>query len=148
MDWLTGAYPWIKTAHIVFVIAWMAGMLYLPRLFAYHADAAAGSGQAKTFEAMERRLLRGIMNPAMIGTFVFGGLLLATPGIADWAAGWIWVKLAAVALLTALHHVLAAWRKAFAQGRNTRPARFYKWVNEAPALLMVVIVAMVVAKPF
>lgn len=148
MDWLTPAYPWIKSAHIAFVIAWMAGLLYLPRLFAYHAEAEAGSDKARTFEIMERRLLRGIMNPAMVGTYVFGGFLLATPGVVDWGMAWIWVKLAAVAVLTVLHHLFAAWRKAFAAGRNRRPGRFYKWVNEGPALLMLVIIPMVVAKPF
>jgi putative membrane protein len=85
MDWLAGAYPWVKSFHVISVISWMAGMLYLPRLFVYHAVAVPGSEQAETFLVMERRLLRAIMNPAMIGTWLFGGLLLVTPGIVDWA---------------------------------------------------------------
>ncbi|MGH6991356.1 MAG: protoporphyrinogen oxidase HemJ [Stellaceae bacterium] len=148
MSWLAAAYPWIKTAHIVSVIAWMAGLFYLPRLFVYHADAAPGSDKAETFKVMERRLLRGIMNPAMVGTLVFGILLAATPGIVDWSMGWIYVKLAGVAGLLAFHHLLARWRKEFAEDRNPRRARFYRFINEVPTLLLILIVAMVVAKPF
>lgn len=134
--------------HVMSVIAWMAGLLYLPRLFVYHADAPAGSAQSETFKVMERRLLRGIMNPAMIATYVFGILLAVTPGIVDWSSGWIYVKLAMVAGLTLVHHGCIVWRKAFAQDRNTRPARFYRVMNEVPALMMVIIVAMVIVKPF
>ena len=124
------------------------GLLYLPRLFVYHCDAAPGSQMSETFKVMERRLLRAIMNPAMIGAYLFGGLLLATPGIVDWGAGWIWVKLAAIAALTFLHHLYALWRKDFAADRNARSQRVYRVANEMPALLLVVIVLMVVAKPF
>jgi putative membrane protein len=148
MNWLAAAYPWIKSAHIVGVVAWLAGLLYLPRLFVYHADAAPGSDLAETFKLMERRLLRGIMNPAMIATLVFGALLAATPGLVDWSMGWIWVKLAGVAGLSLLHHRFARWRKEFAADKNTRPARFYRLVNEIPMLILIVIVIMVVAKPF
>jgi putative membrane protein len=97
---------------------------------------------------MERRLLRGIMNPAMIATLVFGALLAATPGLVDWSMGWIWVKLTGVAGLSLLHHLYARWRKDFAADKNTRPARFYRLVNEVPTLILIVIVVMVVAKPF
>lgn len=148
MSWLAAAYPWIKTAHIVSVIAWMAGLFYLPRLFVYHADAAPGSDKSETFKIMERRLLRGIMNPAMIATLVFGAVLAATPGLVVWSMGWIWVKLLGVAGLSLYHYLLARWRKDFAADRNTRRARFYRLANEIPTLIVIVIVAMVVAKPF
>jgi len=148
MSWLAAAYPWIKALHIVSVVAWMAGLLYLPRLFVYHAAAAKGSEQSETFKTMERRLLRGIMNPAMIAVYVFGILLLLTPGIVEWSRGWIWAKLALVAALTAYHHLLGRWRKEFAEDRNPRPQRFYRAVNEVPTLLLIAIVVLVVVKPF
>ncbi len=147
-DFLLSAYPWIKSLHVISVIAWMAGLLYLPRLFVYHADAAPGSEASETFKVMERKLLRAIMNPAMVAAFVFGGLLLATPGVVDWGAGWIWVKLAAVAAMTVAHHVYARWRKDFAADANTRAARTYRMVNEVPAVLIVIIVVMIIARPF
>lgn len=141
----------IKSLHIVSVIAWMAAMLYLPRLYAYHAEAPKNSDRSEIFKIMERRLLRGIMNPAMILTWVFG-ILLAWPYRAeagvDYGKAWIYVKLAAVLGLTVLHHVYARWRKVFAADANTRPARYYKWWNEAPIVLAIVIVFMVVGKPF
>jgi len=148
MSWLAAAYPWIKALHIVSVVAWMAGLLYLPRLFVYHAVAPKGSEQSETFKTMERRLLRGIMNPAMIAVYVFGILLLLTPGIVEWSRGWIWAKLALVAALTAYHHLLGRWRKEFAEDRNPRPQRFYRAVNEVPTLLLIAIVVLVVVKPF
>ncbi|HEX4112490.1 MAG TPA: protoporphyrinogen oxidase HemJ [Stellaceae bacterium] len=148
MSWLADAYPWIKSAHIVSVVAWLAGLLYLPRLFVYHAEAAPGSDQSETFKLMERRLLRGIMNPAMIATLIFGALLAATPGLVDWSMGWIWVKLTGVAGLSLLHHLYARWRKDFAADKNTRPAKFYRLANEIPMVILIVIVVMVVAKPF
>lgn len=147
-DFLVSAYPWIKSLHVISVIAWMAGLLYLPRLFVYHADATPGSEASETFKVMERKLLRAIMNPAMIAAFVFGGLLLATPGVVDWGAAWIWIKLAAVAALAVAHHVYARWRKDFAADANTRPARTYRMFNEVPAVLMVIIVVMIVVRPF
>jgi protoporphyrinogen IX oxidase len=147
-DWLAAAYPWIKALHIVSVIAWMAGLLYLPRLFVYHAAEPAGSAASETFKIMERRLLRGIMDPAMIAVFVFGALLLLTPGVVDWAQGWIYAKLTLVAGLAALHHAMGRWRKEFAEDRNRRPARFYRVANEVPTLLLIAIVILVVVKPF
>jgi putative membrane protein len=141
-------YPWLKALHILAVIAWMAGLLYLPRLFVYHADARPASDASETFKVMERRLLRGIMNPAMVGTYLFGAFLAATPGVVDWDAGWIYVKLAAVLALTAIHHRLAAWRRDFAADRNTRSAGFYRTINEVPTLLLILIVVMVVVRPF
>ena len=149
MSFLIPYYPWIKTLHILSIIAWMAGLFYLPRLFVYHAEARPGSDASETFKVMERRLLRGIMNPAMVGAYVFGGLLAATPGLVDWPSdGWIYVKLAGVAGLTVLHHLLGIWRKDFAKDANRRPARFYRIVNEIPTLLLIVIVVMVVVRPF
>ena len=148
MSWLTPAYPWIKACHIISVVAWMAGLLYLPRLFVYHAESAHGSGASETFKVMERRLLRGIMNPAMLGVYLFGTLLALTPGVVDWHLGWIYVKLAAVLALTIFHHLLARWRKAFAADRDRHSARFYRRVNEIPTLLLILIVVMVVVKPF
>ena len=148
-DFLAEHFLWIKALHIISVIAWMAGLLYLPRLFVYHCEAEAGSPESELFKVMERRLLRAIMNPAMIATLIFGLLLVGTPGFIDWSSDvWIYVKLAAVIGITGLHHMFAAWRKAFAEDRNIRPARVFRMTNELPALLMVVIVVMVVVKPF
>jgi len=144
---LTSLYPWMKSLHIISVMAWMAGMLYLPRLFVYHCDAPPGSDKSETFKIMERRLLRAIINPAMIASFLFGILLLLTPGIVDWAAWWVYVKLALVLAMTAVHGFFARWRKDFEFDRNTRPAKFYRIANEAPTLLMIVIVILVVVKP-
>jgi putative membrane protein len=148
MDWLTGGYPWVKAAHIVSVIAWMAGLLYLPRLYVYHADAPAGSPMAETFKIMERRLLRGILNPAMVAVYVFGGALLATPGLVDWRQGWIYAKLCLVLALTVYHHLLGRWRKDFAADRNRRNARFYRIANEVPTVILIAIVILVVVRPF
>lgn len=140
-DW----YLWIKAAHLVSVFAWMAGLLYLPRLFVYHAGAPKGSALSETLKVMERRLLRAIMNPAMIAAYVFGGLLLV---VQDWSAGWLHVKLAMVLVLTVMHHVYALWRKDFAADRNTRPARTYRIANEVPTVALIVIVIAVIVKPF
>lgn len=148
MSGLVALYPWIKAGHLLGVVAWMAGLLYLPRLFVYHAAARAGSDASEIFKVMERRLLRGIMNPAMAATYLFGILLLLTPGVVDWSMGWIYTKLAGVAALTVIHHLLARWRKAFAADANRHGARFYRIVNEAPTLLLIGIVVMVVVKPF
>lgn len=145
---LGGAYLWIKALHIIAVIAWMAGMLYLPRLFVYHAEAAPLSELDKTLQVMERRLLRGIVNPSMIVTLVFGVLLFINRGPGIWQEGWWHVKLLMLILMFAIHGFLSRWRRAFAEGRNAHSARFYRWMNEMPAVLMVVIVLMAVAKPF
>lgn len=148
MSLLHTLYPWLKTLHILSVIAWMAGLLYLPRLFVYHTGAAAGSEASETFKVMERRLYRGIMTPAMVGTYLFGIALALTPGLVDWREGWIYVKLAAVAGLTAIHFLLAFWRRGFARDRNRHTQRFYRIVNELPTVLLIVIVIMVVVRPF
>jgi protoporphyrinogen IX oxidase len=148
MSFLADLYPWTKALHIVSIIAWMAGMLYLPRLFVYHADAVRGSETSETFKIMERRLLRAIINPAMVAAYIFGAALAATPGIVDWSQYWIWSKLVLVGVLTWMHHYLSRWCKDFAADRNTRPARFYRMVNEIPTLVMIGIVILVVVKPF
>jgi putative membrane protein len=148
MDALTPLYPWLKAFHIVAAIAWMAGLLYLPRLFVYHADAEPGSAQAETFKTMERRLYRGIMWPAMVATLGLGAVLLAVPGLVDWRQGWMHGKLLLVLALVLLHLLMGRWRAEFAAGRNRRNARFYRLVNEAPTLLLIAIVVLVVVKPF
>lgn len=148
MELLTEWYRWIRALHIISVIAWMAGMFYLPRLYVYHAGVPAGSDQSELFKVMERRLLRAIINPAMISAFIFGGLLLATPSVVDWSAGWIHLKLTAVFLMTVYHGFLARWRKAFERDQNPHSARFYRWMNEVPTVLMIVIVIAVTVKPF
>jgi len=139
-------YSWIKAFHVIAVIAWMAGMLYLPRLFVYHADTAVGSEQSETFKIMERRLLRGIINPAMVISWALG-LWLAWRGF-SFMGGWLHAKLAAVVALSAVHGYLSASVRRFAEDRNTKPARHWRIVNEIPTLLMIVIVIMVVVKPF
>ena len=145
-DFLAAAYPWIKSIHIIAVISWMAGLLYLPRLFVNHV--AAGPEAATMLAGMEERLLRIIMRPASVVTLIFGGLLLATPGVVDWSRGWVYVKLACVVGLFIVHGKMERWRGEFARGENKRPARFFRLVNEVPTLLMIIIVLMVVAKPF
>jgi putative membrane protein len=147
-DFLVAAYPWIKALHIIAIIAWMAGLLYLPRLYVYHADVPPGSRRAAMLEIMERRLLRGIMLPALVMTYGFGALLLSVPGIVDWRQGWIWAKLALVLLLTVFHVKLALWRLDFVAGRFTNTSRFYRMVNEVPTVVMIAIVLLVVLKPF
>lgn len=140
-------YDWLRALHIISVIAWMAGMLYLPRLFVYHADSEKGSDKSETFKIMERKLLKIIMNPAFVSSWVFGLLMLwANPSLMS--EGWMHVKLTGIIVLSGLHHVYARWVKKFAKDENTRPAKFYRIWNEAPALIMVVIVIMAVAEPF
>jgi putative membrane protein len=139
---------YVKAFHVIAIIAWMAGLLYLPRLFVYHATSKEGSEQSETFKVMERRLLRYITTPAMLASWVLG-LILAFSGAIDWsAAGWFHAKLVLVLALSAFHGLLAVWTKDFALDRNTRPARFYRLANEIPTLLMIGIVILVVVRPF
>jgi putative membrane protein len=145
---LAAAYPWIKSLHIVSMVAWMAGLLYLPRLFVYHAMVPVGSNRSETFKVMERRLLLGIMTPAMIATWVFGLMLASTPGIIDWRMRWMWAKFALVFALTGFHLTLARWRAAFAADCNRHSARFFRAVNELPTLALIAIVVLVVVRPF
>jgi putative membrane protein len=139
-------YLWLKALHVIAVIAWMASLLYLPRLMVYHCAAEPGSKQSETFKIMEWRLLRFIANPAMIATWVFG-LALAFEG-EHYRESWMQAKFALVIVLSALHGLNVRWLRDFAADRNRRPARFYRIMNEVPALLMVAIVILVVVKPF
>ncbi|HET6183438.1 MAG TPA: protoporphyrinogen oxidase HemJ [Acetobacteraceae bacterium] len=145
---LISLYPWVKSFHIISMVAWMAGMFYLPRLYVYHCDTRPGSAESERFKVMERRLLKQIINPAMIATFAFGILLILTPGVIDWSWGWWHVKIAAVIAMTALHGAFARWRKDFLHDRNRHSARFYRIANELPTLLLVIIVVMVIVRPF
>ena len=142
------AYLWIKTLHIISVIAWMAGLLYLPRLFVYHVDAEPGSELLETLKIMERRLLKQIMNPAMLASFFFGILLLLGLDQAAWSAAWLHVKLLLVAGLLVSHMTMGRWRREFAEDGNTRPQKFYRIANEVPTVLMAGIVIFVVVRPF
>ena len=139
-------YDLVKVAHIVSLVAWMAGMLYLPRLFVYHADAERGSTLSETFKVMERRLLKGIVNPAMGATWFFGLVLAWSGGF--FTAPWLHAKLAFVILLSALHGYFSRTVKDFAADRNRRSAKFYRILNEVPTVLLILIVLLVVLKPF
>jgi putative membrane protein len=139
-------YYWIKALHVIAVIAWMAGLLYLPRLFVYHCSAVPGSDKSETFKVMERRLLRAIMNPAMIVAWITGPLLAWMGG--SWMDPWFHGKALFVILLTVTHHLFGRWRKDFEQDRNTRSEKFYRIANEAPTVAMIAIVIFVVVKPF
>ncbi len=139
---------YIKAFHVIAIIAWMAGMLYLPRLFVYHAESPKGSAEGETFKVMERKLLKLITTPAMLASWLFG-LILAFSGAIDWSAdGWFHLKLALVLLLSAFHGLLAKWTKDFALDRNTRSPRFYRIANEVPTILMIGIVILVIVRPF
>jgi putative membrane protein len=139
-------YDWIKALHIIAVIAWMAGMLYLPRLYVYHAGAKPGSELSETFKVMERRLLRAIINPAMIAAWVLG-LWMAWAGD-HWREGWFHGKVALLLLMQIVHAGLARWRRDFANDKNKHSARFYRVVNEIPTLLLIGIVILAIVKPF
>lgn len=148
-DFLISAYPWTKSLHVISVIAWMAGLFYLPRLFVYHAEeVTTGSETDGMFQTMERRLLRAIMNPAMIATWIFGLMLVFTPGIVDWSQVWPWTKAAAVLVVTWFHHWLGYRRKDFVNGQNSISGRHYRMMNEVPTVLVIIIVVSVIARPF
>ena len=147
MDWGTFAATWVKALHVISVIAWIAGMMYLPRLFVYHAAAETGSIQSETFKIMERRLYRGIITPAMALTWIFG-LWMVFAGLVDWSAVWPWVKAAAVIALSGIHGYYGRQVRNFAADRNQRPQGFWRVVNELPFVLVIIIVIMVVVKPF
>jgi len=139
-------YSWVKALHVISVIAWMAGLLYLPRLFVYHCQAQTGSDSSETFKVMERRLLRAIMNPAMIASWVFGLWMFIDQEM--WTDGWAHAKLAFVVLLTVSHMMMSKWRRDFENDKNERPESFFRVANEVPTVLMIGIVIFVIVKPF
>ncbi|MEP2642637.1 protoporphyrinogen oxidase HemJ [Roseobacter sp.] len=146
-DFLSNAYPWIKAFHIMAVIAWMAGLFYLPRLFVYHVEQVGQDGEThQLFQTMELKLLRVIMNPAMMATWILGVSLISVPGIVDWSAIWPWTKTAGVVGMTWFHHWLGLRRKEFIAGSNVLTGRQYRMMNEVPTVLMVVIVLSVVVR--
>jgi protoporphyrinogen IX oxidase len=147
IDALAPFFLYTKSFHIISVISWMAGLLYLPRLFVYHCDVARGSEASERFKVMERRLLKQIMTPAMIATWFFGILLVLTPGAVDWSAPWWHVKLTAVVLMSGFHGAASKWRRQFLEDRNTKPQRFYRFANEVPTVLMIIVVIMAIAQP-
>ncbi|MBJ7414681.1 MAG: protoporphyrinogen oxidase HemJ [Niveispirillum sp.] len=141
-------YLWIKALHVISIIAWMAGMLYLPRLFVYHCAAERGSVQSETFKVMERRLLKAIINPAMAGTWIFGIALIALNPDLMKGQGWLHAKLALVLLMSGVHGVLGKYVRLFANDANTKPAKFFRILNEVPTVLMIGIVILVIVRPF
>jgi len=147
-EFLVGSYPWFKAIHIIAVMSWMAGLLYLPRLFVYHVEVELNSKEDHRFQVMERRLLRAIMNPAMVVSYIFGILLILTPGIVDWSSAWIWLKILAILVLTGCHHAMGKWRKDLAEGTNQKSQRYFRVANEVPTISMIIIVIMIVVKPF
>jgi len=141
-------YPWVKALHIMAVISWMAGLFYLPRLFVYHAErATVGSELDQTFQVMEQKLLKVIMNPAMVVAWICG-LILIGMGAFDFSSAWSWIKIAGVVGMTAFHMWLGKERKAFANGFNQRSGKGFRLANEVPTVLMLIIVVMVVVRPF
>jgi putative membrane protein len=140
------AYEWLRVLHIISFVAWMAGLFYLPRLYVYHTQQEIGSAASDTFKVMERKLLRLIMNPAMIATWIFGLWLAAE--IDAWRQGWFHGKMALVVLMTGFHHGCGVWRGRFAEDRNHHSERFYRVMNEVPTVLLIGIVILVVVKPF
>jgi putative membrane protein len=141
-------YEWVKALHVISVLAWMAGLMYLPRLFVYHAGVAAGSDQSETFKVMERRLYRGITTPAMVATWVFGLWLAFGYNIVDFSQGWMWLKAVMVIALTGIHGFYGRLLKDFAADRNVRPDKFFRAINEIPFVLAIVIVIAVIVRPF
>lgn len=142
----TAAYPWIKALHVIAIISWMAGMLYLPRLFIYHCDCDPASDQARTFAVMEARLMNVIMNPAMVVSWILG-LYLAWQ-VFEFQGGWLHAKIAAVVALSGVHGYFAKAVKSFGRGEYIKTPRYWRMMNEAPTLLMIAIVVLAVVKPF
>ena len=142
-------YLWLKALHIIFMVCWMAGMLYLPRLFVYHSKVAVGSEASEIFKVMERKLMRGIMLPCMVATFILGfSLAVKTDAFGPGHGGWLHAKLLLVLVLAGLHGMMSKYRKAFARDENVKSERFFRIFNEVPAVVMVVIILLVVLKPF
>lgn len=146
-DLLASAYPWIKSLHIMAVISWMAGLFYFPRLLVNHVERVDPTGLLnETYQSMEMKLFKVIMQPAMIATWIFGLCLVFTPGIVDWSMWWPWVKAVSVIAMTIFHEWLGKRRKDFVNGSNKLTGRQYRLMNEVPTLLMVLIVVSVVVK--
>ncbi|RYG83668.1 MAG: protoporphyrinogen oxidase HemJ [Alphaproteobacteria bacterium] len=139
---------WVKALHVIAVLAWMSGLMYLPRLFVYHAESPEGSEKSETFKVMERRLYRGITTPAMIATWVFGLWLAFGFGIVDFSQGWMWLKAALVIGLSGVHGFFGRLLKDFANDRNTRSHKFFRMINELPFVIAIGIVVAVIVKPF
>lgn len=140
-------FKWFLALHIIFFTAWMAGMFYLPRLYVYHCKTKPGDADSERFKVMERRLLRQIIDPALIGTFVFGVLLVLEPGAVNWSAPWWWIKIFALVLMFGFHGACSRWRKDFMNDANRHSEKFYRIANEVPTILFIIIVIMVVVKP-
>lgn len=138
---------WLVALHIMAFTAWMAGMFYLPRLFVYHCQTVQGTAEYERFTVMERKLLKQIMNPAMIVTILAGGTLSSLPGMVDWGAGWWWVKIISVVGLCAFHGMCSVWRKQFFRQENAHTERYFRIANEVPTILMMVIVIMIMVRP-
>ena len=149
MDILNAFYPWTKVIHLIAVISWMIGLLYLPRLFVYHVETNPKHlNTDKTIVKWEYLLLKRIMNPAMITTWLFGVLLLLTPNIIDWSTGWIWIKLISVILMSGFHGFLSKQQKLLGKGTYKYSGKQYRYLNEVPTILMILIIIMVVVRPF
>ena len=147
-EFLSSAYLWLKAVHIIAVISWMAGLLYLPRLFINHAGLNPGSEASQMLKGMEGRLMRIIMRPAFLVSLLLGLALMHTPGVVDWSSAWMWLKLVFVLGLVVMHGLMEVWRAQFVRDSNRHSSRFYRLMNEVPTLLMVGIVLLVVTKPF
>ena len=148
-DWLALAYPWTKTLHVISMVAWMAGLFYLPRLFVHHTEQTQpGTETDALFQMMERKLYRLIMNPSMIATWAFGLALVFTPGVVDWGAAWPYAKGAGIVAMTWFHHWCGQRRKDFVAETNATTGRQYRAMNEVPTVLLIVIVVAVIARPF
>lgn len=139
-------YEWVKAAHVISIIAWMAGLLYLPRLMVYHSVAEIGGEQSETFKVMERRLMKAIMTPAMISSWVFGLWAMWLAGA--WQEGWFHAKLLLVIILSAFHGFCVVWMKEFERDERKRPQRFFRFVNEVPTVIMIAVVVLVIVRPF
>ena len=149
MIWFSGeVYLWVKALHLVSVMSWLAGLLYLPRLFVYHCDAESGSELSETLKVMERRLIQAIVNPAMVASWVFGLTMLVAGGEVLWSQPWMIIKLACVIAMSVAHGKMLKWFNDFDADRNTRPQKFYRIANEVPTALMIVIIIMVIVQPF
>lgn len=147
-NWLVSNYLIFKALHIIGVIALMAGLLYLPRLFVYHTKAKPGGELCETLKIMEKKLLKIIINPALILTFLFGGILLFSPGMIDFKSGWLHAKLLLVLCLTGIHMMMVRWQKDFESNKNLKSEKFFRIINEVPTLLMILIIFLVILKPF